>query len=65
MEPKMSKHLWLYEGGTEYASIHYQVQNGVMTVQRYLDILSSKIKNSGRYDNSIPFTVMSKNVLTN
>ncbi|BDS10783.1 M61 family metallopeptidase [Aureispira anguillae] len=60
MEPKMSKHLWLYEGGTEYASIHYQVQNGVMTVQRYLDILSSKIKNSGRYDNSIPFTVMSK-----
>lgn len=60
MQPEMSKHLWLYEGGTEYASTHYQVKSSIITVERYLDVLSSKIKNSGRYDNSIPFTNISE-----
>lgn len=60
MKPKMSKHLWLYEGGTEYACTHYQIQAKIITIDRYLEVLSSKVKNSGRYDNSIPFTRLSE-----
>ena len=60
-EAKMSKHLWLYEGTTEYASDHVQVKYGLNTVNQFLDKLSGKIKNSkDSYDDKIPFTELSK-----
>jgi predicted metalloprotease with PDZ domain/thiol-disulfide isomerase/thioredoxin len=61
-EPVLSKHLWLYEGSTEYAAHHVQVKYGLKTVPEFLSKLSSKIKRSmnGFYNDSLAFTELSK-----
>lgn len=64
INPKMSKHLWLYEGQTEYAAHHAQVEAGLITVQEFLDRMDQKIENSqGNFNDTLPFTVMSVNCL--
>jgi predicted metalloprotease with PDZ domain len=57
----MSKHLWLYEGVTEYTAHHVQVKYGLNTVQQFLDKLSGKITNSRTaFNDSLSFTELSK-----
>jgi predicted metalloprotease with PDZ domain len=62
-DPVMSKHLWLYEGTTEYASGLVQIKYGNMSVQDYLKVIESKIAAAKNYNDSIPFTVMSEGCL--
>jgi predicted metalloprotease with PDZ domain len=60
-ETVLSKHLWLYEGVTEYSSHHVQVKYGMNTVQQFLNKLSEKITNSRtQYNDKLPFTELSK-----
>jgi predicted metalloprotease with PDZ domain len=60
-EAVMSKHLWLYEGVTEYTAHHAQVKYGLNTVQQFLDKLGQKITISRtRHKDSLPFTELSK-----
>lgn len=60
-EPVLSKHLWLYEGSTEYASDHVQVVQGLISEEEFLDKLTEKIKNSqGSYNDTLAFTELSK-----
>jgi predicted metalloprotease with PDZ domain len=60
-EAVMSKHLWLYEGVTEYTAHHVQVKYGLNSVREFLDKLSDKITTSRSYYNdSLPFTELSK-----
>tara|TARA_Y100000589_G_scaffold317298_1_gene343086 strand:+ start:18139 stop:19968 length:1830 start_codon:yes stop_codon:yes gene_type:complete len=61
--PKMSKHLWLYEGVTEYFAGHMQVYEGLISVEDYLQILKQKINSSKNFNDDISFTEMSKGVL--
>ena len=62
--PKMSKHLWLYEGLTEYAAQHMQLQGGLITLEEFLQRMTEKYRSMNfSYDNSIPFTKLSKGVL--
>ena len=62
--PKMSKHLWMYEGMTEYAAGHMQMKYNLIDLPQYLNMLKSKIGNmNDRYKDDIPFTVMSADVL--
>ncbi len=63
--PKMSRHLWLYEGSTEYHAHLVQVRYGLTTRDAFLKQMQGKISNSReRYNDTLPFTVMSANVLT-
>ncbi|WP_284461549.1 PDZ domain-containing protein, partial [Chryseobacterium sp.] len=62
-DPKMSQHLWMYEGGTEYFANLFQIQEGLITKDEFLQRINEKITNSKNYDDTMPFTVMSKNVL--
>ena len=62
-DPQMSKHLWLYEGTTEYASGLVQIKYGNMSVSDYLQVIESKVATSKNYNDSIPFTVMSEGCL--
>ena len=56
----LSKHLWLYEGSTEYDAHHTQVTQGLITPEEYLTRLSKKIQISKKYFNdTLPFTVLS------
>ncbi len=59
--PVLSKHLWLYEGSTEYDAHHVQVQYGINTTQQFLRKLSAKITNSRqRLNDTLSFTELSK-----
>lgn len=62
-DPKMSQHLWMYEGGTEYFANLFQIQEGLITKNEFLQRMNEKITNSKNYNDTMPFTVMSKNVL--
>ena len=62
-KPNMSKHLWMYEGITEYFANLFQVNQGLITEQDFIDEMQSKITNSMRFDDAMSFTEMSKNIL--
>lgn len=62
-DPKMSQHLWMYEGGTEYFANLFQIQEGLINKDEFLHRINEKITNSKNYNDTMPFTVMSKNVL--
>ena len=59
--PKMSEHLWMYEGVTEYFSHLVQVRSGLITEQELITTMENKIKASNEYP-VFSFTDMSKNV---
>ncbi len=62
--PGMSKHLWLYEGLTEYAAHHMQVKTGLIEFDDFFNVMIDKMQNSREnYNDTVPFTVMSKYVL--
>ena len=61
--PQMSKHLWLYEGVTEYSAGIVMLRGGLMDDNQFLDFLRNKIIVSQYFNDTLPFTVMSKNVL--
>jgi len=61
--PKMSQHLWLYEGLTEYAAGLVQAKYGTMTLEQYVDLVTGKMYGAMRYKDDLPFTEMSKGVL--
>ncbi len=64
IEPNMSKHLWLYEGQTEYAAHHAQVKAGLISEDEFLSRMQQKIFTSTAYYNdTLPFTEMSENCL--
>jgi len=59
INPKMSKHLWLYEGITEYFAGHVQVYEGLMTPEKYLEVIEEKVSGANHYKDDLPFTEMS------
>jgi predicted metalloprotease with PDZ domain len=61
--PKMSKHLWLYEGVTEYFAGHMQVKHGIIDVPQYIGMIQEKMMAAEQFNDTLPFTVMSKNAL--
>lgn len=63
MNPQMSKHLWLYEGCTEYAAQHVQVKQGLSGIDDFLKVMRNKMAAAQRFDLSIPFTEISTGAL--
>lgn len=61
--PKMSQHLWLYEGLTEYSAHHVQVKYGNLSMMGFFSVMSEKITRSMSFDDEMSFTEMSKNCL--
>lgn len=61
--PKMSEHLWMYEGVTEYFSNLFQINQGLIDETEFYSRIAEKIKNSKTMDDTMPFTTMSANVL--
>jgi predicted metalloprotease with PDZ domain len=59
-ETHLSKHVWLYEGSTEYYAHHVQVWAGLKSPEQFLATLSEKINFSRSYFNdSLSFTELS------
>lgn len=61
--PVMSKHLWLYEGVTEYNSMIALVKGGVNSPSEFTREIEKKILVSKFYNDTLPFTEMSKYAL--
>ena len=61
--PKMSEHLWMYEGVTEYFANLFQINQGLISNNDFYDRIAEKIANSQTFNDTIPFTTLSKNVL--
>lgn len=62
-DPKMSKHLWMYEGVTEYFANLFQVNQGLIDSQAFYDRMNDKMNTAKNFDDTMPFTVMSENIL--
>jgi predicted metalloprotease with PDZ domain len=63
--PVMSEHLWMYEGLTEYSAHLAQVKAGLIGYDYFFQVMMDKYNNSLQdYNDTVPFTFMSKNVLT-
>jgi predicted metalloprotease with PDZ domain len=61
--PKMSQHLWMYEGVTEYFANLFQINQGLIDETDFLNRIAEKIEQSKRLDDTMAFTTMSANVL--
>ncbi|OUS01100.1 peptidase M61 [Flavobacteriales bacterium 33_180_T64] len=61
--PTFSKHLWMYEGVTEYFAQHFQIYEGLVDNDTYFATVNQKIQTSKNMDDAMSFTVMSENVL--
>lgn len=58
--PKMSRHLWLYEGVTEYFAGNVQVKYGLISQTRYLSVIRQKLLISSNFLDDVAFTDISK-----
>ncbi|MFY7920063.1 MAG: peptidase M61 [Chryseotalea sp.] len=61
--PKMSRHLWLYEGLTEYFAGNVQVKYGLISPEQYLGILQEKLLTADGFKDDLPFTELSLGAL--
>ena len=61
--PKMSKHLWMYEGVTEYFANLFQINQGLIDENEFYQRMVGKIGNAAKMNDTMSFTVMSANVL--
>jgi predicted metalloprotease with PDZ domain len=62
--PKMSQHLWMYEGVTEYFANLFQINQGLIDENEFYSRISEKIEGANALNDTMPFTTMSANVLT-
>ncbi len=61
--PVMSRHLWMYEGTTEYFANLFQINQGLIDEAEFYNRMMAKIQNSMAYDDTMSFTTMSEKIL--
>ncbi|MFB9057872.1 peptidase M61 [Mariniflexile ostreae] len=61
--PTFSKHLWMYEGVTEYFATLFQVHQNLIDENTFFQKINEKIQGASQMDDTMSFTVMSENVL--
>lgn len=61
--PTFSKHLWMYEGVTEYFASHFQVYEDLQDRQTFYGKITDKIETAASLDDGMSFTIMSENIL--
>ncbi|WP_162054440.1 M61 family metallopeptidase [Pontibacter pamirensis] len=61
-DPKLSQHLWLYEGVTEYFSHLVQLQEGLKTYEAFQKEMMDKMRSASEYED-VSFTEMSRRII--
>jgi len=61
--PTFSKHLWMYEGVTEYFATLFQVDQDLVTEEEFYKSVMDKIQTASGLDDTMSFTEMSENIL--
>lgn len=62
-DPKMSQHLWMYEGVTEYFANLFQINQELISEEEFYKRMNEKIETSMAFDDTMSFTEMSANIL--
>jgi len=62
-DPKMSRHLWMYEGTTEYFANLFQIQEGLISESDFYQRMTDKMVYARAYNDQMSFTEMSQKVL--
>jgi len=62
-DPTFSKHLWMYEGVTEYFATLFQVDQDLVTEEDFYQSIMGKIQTASGLDDTMSFTEMSENIL--
>ena len=62
-DPTFSKHLWMYEGLTEYFATHFQINQGLVEEQEFYGDIMQKMQTAATMNDAMSFTVMSENIL--
>ncbi|AEA43351.1 peptidase M61 domain-containing protein [Fluviicola taffensis] len=58
-DPKFSKHLWLYEGMTEYFTMHMPVKTGLRTEKEFFKIVEEKMAAMKQFDPNLAISDLS------
>jgi predicted metalloprotease with PDZ domain len=61
--PTFSKHLWMYEGVTEYFASHFQVYEALESRTDFYEKMAGKMESAAGYDDAMSFTMMSENII--
>lgn len=61
--PTFSKHLWMYEGITEYFASHFQITEDLVSEEEFYSKMVGKIQTASGLDDEMSFTEMSENIL--
>lgn len=61
--PTFSKHLWMYEGVTEYFATLFQVDQNLISEDEFYAKITEKIQTASGMNDAMSFTIMSENVL--
>ena len=61
--PLMSKHLWMYEGTTEYFANLFQINQGLIDASNFYNRILEKVNLAKRYDDTMSFTEMSTGIV--
>ncbi len=61
--PKMSRHLWLYEGLTEYFAGNVQVKYDLVSPEQYLRMIQEKMLGAESFKDNLAFTELSLGAL--
>jgi predicted metalloprotease with PDZ domain len=59
-DPEMSRHLWMYEGVTEYFASLVQVQYGLISLDEFMQTIREKMLTADQFIDDVPFTEISK-----
>jgi len=62
-QPTFSKHLWMYEGVTEYFASLFQIDEGLVSEDEFYAKIMGKIQAASGFDDAMSFTLMSENIL--
>ncbi|SHI36998.1 peptidase M61 [Aquimarina spongiae] len=62
-DPTFSKHLWMYEGVTEYFATLFQVNQDLVGEDEFYEKVMGKIQSANGFDDTMSFTEMSENIL--
>ncbi len=62
-DPTFSKHLWMYEGVTEYFATLFQANQDLVEENEFYEKIMGKIQSASGFDDTMSFTEMSENIL--
>jgi predicted metalloprotease with PDZ domain len=63
LNPVLSKHLWLYEGMTEYATMHMPIKQKMVNLDNFMRTIEEKAHKMAQFKKDLSLTYLSKEAM--